>query len=285
MMRTGTAESYQERINCALAHIQERLDDPLPLEDLAERAHFSPYHFHRIFRGMVGESVKEHIRRLRLERAAQRLRDTADPITDIAFDAGYETHESFTRAFRAMFGDSPSGFRENRRELRRSALVQAMPGEPLRVRLERIGRTRLAFVRHVGPFEGVGAAWNRLFAWAGRNGLLGPAAEMLGVIHDDPEITPPERLRYDAALVVTERVRPEGDVGIEELPPAEYAVTLHRGPYETLYLTYARLCGEWLPSSGREALAAPGLEFYRNTPQTTRPDDLITEIYIPLTEE
>ena len=92
---------------------------PCRWKNWAAVAHFSPYHFHRIFRGMVGESVKEHVRRLlRLERSAQRLRDSNDAILEIALDAGYESHESFTRAFRAMFGESPSEFRDNRRELR-----------------------------------------------------------------------------------------------------------------------------------------------------------------------
>lgn len=284
-MRSGTVESYQERVNRVLAYLEERLEEELPLEALAEVAHFSPYHFHRIFRGMVGESVKEHVRRLRLERAAQRLRDTADPVTQIAFDAGYQTHESFTRAFRAAFGEAPSSFRESRRELRRTSRVQPVPREPLPVRIERFGRTRLAFVRHVGPYDQVGVAWQKLFAWAGRRGLLGPATETLGLVHDDPEITPPERLRYDAALVVSDRVQPEGEVGIEELPECEYAVATHHGPYETVYLTYARLCGEWLPAAGREAHTAPALELYRNSPRTTRPDDLITDIHIPLTED
>ncbi len=280
-MKTETGESYQERINRVLVHIQERLEEPLPLDELAGVAAFSPYHFHRIFRGMVGESVKEHVRRLRLERAAGRLRDSADPITDIAFDAGYQTHESFTRAFRAMFGEAPSGFRENRREFRAQAWAPRQH-EPLAVRTERFGLTRLVFFRHIGPYDEVGKAWQKLYAWAGRNGLLGPAAETLGVVHDDPEITPPERLRYDAALVVNERVRPTGEAGIEELPPGEYAVAVHKGPYQTLNDTYSRLCGEWLPSSGREARSAPAFEVYRNSPFDTAPDELLTEIYIPL---
>lgn len=283
-MRAETAESYQERINRVLAHIEQRLDSPLPLDELAEVARFSPFHFHRIFRGMTGESVKEHVRRLRLQRAAQRLRDGSDPVTEIAFDAGYQTHESFTRAFRAMFGDSPSGFRESRRELRFAREAVPPAAEPIAVRTERFSATRLAFVRHVGAYNEVGIAWQKLYAWAGRTGLLGPGVEPLGVVHDDPEITPPERLRYDAAFVVNERVKPEGEVGIEELPPSEYAVATHRGPYEMLYLTYCRLCGEWLPASGREARTAPSIEFYRNTPMHTRPDDLVTDIHLPLTD-
>jgi AraC family transcriptional regulator len=221
------------------------------------------------------------VRRLRLERAAGRLRDSADPITDIAFDAGYQTHESFTRAFRAMFGEAPSGFRDNRREFRAQAWAPRQH-EPLAVRTERFGLTRLVFFRHIGPYDEVGKAWQKLYAWAGRNGLLGPAAETLGVVHDDPEITPPERLRYDAALVVNERVRPTGEAGIEELLPGEYAVAVHKGPYQTLNDTYSRLCGEWLPSSGREARSAPAFEVYRNSPFDTAPDELLTEIYIPL---
>jgi AraC family transcriptional regulator len=281
-MRTATEESYQQRINRVLGYIAQRLDAALPLDELAEVACFSPYHFHRIFRGMVGEPVKEHVRRLRLERAAERLRDGNDPITDIAFDAGYQTHESFTRAFRTMFGEAPSSFRENRRELRLQAAAPSEAREPLAVRIERFGLTRLAFVHHIGPYDQVGRAWQRLYAWAGRSGLLGPAAESVGIVHDDPDITPPERLRYDAALVVNERVRPEGEVGILEVPGGEYAVTMHKGPYEGLSETYARLCGGWLPASGREARDAPSIEIYRNLPQATPPDQLLTEIHVPL---
>ena len=283
-MKAETGASYRERINRVLVHIQRQLDQPLALDELAGVAAFSPYHFHRIFRGMVGESVKEHVRRLRLERAAGRLRDSGDTVTDIAFDAGYQTHESFTRAFRAMFGEAPSNFRENRRDLLARAATPPKRDAPLVVRTERFGLTRLAFFRHVGPYDEVGKAWQKLYAWAGRNGLLGSGAETLGVVHDDPEITPPERLRYDAALVVNEGVRPAGEAGIEELPPGEYATTVHKGPYSTLGWTYARLCGEWLAGSGREARSSPAFEIYRNFPFNTPPEELVTEIYIPLVE-
>ncbi|MGE5647983.1 MAG: AraC family transcriptional regulator [Acidobacteriota bacterium] len=284
-MRAGTAESYQERINRVLAHIAVRLDAPLPLDELAAVANFSPFHFHRIFRGMVGESVKEHVRRLRLERAAKRLRDGSEPVTELAFRAGYQTHESFTRAFRAMFGEPPSSFRENRRELRAGqGAMRAGPRDPLDVRIERIGRMRLAYVRHTGPFDRVGIAWQKLYGWAGRNGLLGPGVKLVGVIQDDPEITPAERLRYDAAIAVNHLVQPGGEAGIQELPACEYAVTTHKGPYETLSDTYVRLCGEWLPASGREAAGAPSFEIYRNMPGTTRPGELITDIHLPLAE-
>jgi AraC family transcriptional regulator len=297
-VKAQSLADYKRRILRVLVHIQAHLDEPLPLDELAGVAAFSPYHFHRIFRGMVGESVKEHVRRLRLERAAHRLRFTGQPVTEIAFDAGYETHESFTRAFGAMFGESPSKYRLSRRPAAYGPAASgihftaegapddfrpaAQAGPPLAVRIESLPQQRVAFRRHQGPYDGVGITWARLMAWAGRRGVLGPYSAFFGVVHDDPEVTPPEKLRYDAAVVVPASVAEDADIGIQEIPAGGYAVATHRGPYERLGDTYARVCGEWLPQSGRELRAAPALEFYRNMPQTTPPEDLITDIYLPL---
>ncbi len=113
-MRAVTLEDYKRRLLRVLVHIQGHLDERLRLEELAGLACFSPCHFHRVFTGMVGESVKEHVRRLRLERAATQLKLGTAPVTSIAFDAGYESHEAFTRSFRAAFGLSPSQFRSSK---------------------------------------------------------------------------------------------------------------------------------------------------------------------------
>lgn len=280
-MRNGTVESYQERIQRVLVHIENRLDGPLPLEELAAVACFSPYHFHRVFRGMTGVSVKEHVRRLRLERAARRLKFSQDAVMSIALDAGYQTPESFARAFQGMFGEAPTAYRQSAREFTPPEAARALP--PIEARLVRVGPLRLAFVRHVGAYDEVGVAWGKLMAWAGRRGLLGPSMQPpLGVLHDDIDITPPESLRYDAALIVNANVAPEGEVGIQELPAAEYAMAIHKGPYSEVSDTYARLAGQWLPASGRELATAPGIEIYRNSPFTVEPQELITEVHLPL---
>ena len=111
VMKPDTRSFYARAVQAAIEHIAQHLDDALELEALARVACLSPFHFHRVFRGMVGETPLELTRRLRLERAAWRLSDKQRAITEIAFDAGYETHEAFTRAFRASYSASPSGFR------------------------------------------------------------------------------------------------------------------------------------------------------------------------------
>jgi AraC family transcriptional regulator len=297
-MRAETEQVYRERILRVLVHIQNHLDEALPLEELARVAHFSPFHFHRVFRGMVGESLKEHIRRLRLERAAQHLKYGGPSILGIALEAGYETHEAFTRAFSAAFGVSPSRFRSMKCGLPpRSAAsgVHFVTGgetidfhpsrtedPPMDVRVETFPARRVAFMRHVGPYREVGATWGKLMAWAGPRGLVGPGTLALGVAHDDPDVTPSDKLRYDVCLTVGDSFLPEGEVGVQQVGGGEYAITTHRGPYETVAQTIARLCGEWLPASGREPRSAPVLGILRNFPPDARPEDLLTDIYLPL---
>ncbi len=298
-MRRVTEESYRERVLAALVHIQAHLDEPLPLDQLARVACFSRYHFHRIFRGMVGEPVKEHVRRLRLERAAQRLKAGRQPVTEIALDAGYESLESFTRAFGAAFGLSPTAYRRSRRstdDLPAPAGVHFDLGGPtgfmpiswggtaMEVRIQRVDAMRVAFMRHVGPYHEMGQTFERLGAWAGPRGLFGAHTRVLGVYHDDPEVTPPDKLRGDACITVGESFQPEGEVGVQTVGGGEYAVATHRGPYSGLVDVYARLCGEWAPGSGRELRSAPCFEIYLNSPHDTAPEDLLTEVYAPLEE-
>lgn len=296
--RPTTKRDYTERILRVLVHIQQNLDAALPLEDLAAIAHFSPFHFHRVFRGMVGESVKQYVRRLRLERAAQRLKHSDQPVTMIAFEAGYEAHEAFTRAFRSAFGSSPSEFRAARGTsacLDSPASVHYVTADSdmtftplnledmrLNVEMKTIEPMRIAFVRHVGPYNKVGQAWERLCDWAGRNCLMGPNMQFLGACYDDPEVTPAEKIRYDACMTVDGSVEAEGDIGVRTIEGGRYVVTLHEGPYEKLGDTYAALYGQWLASSEHEPADGPCLEFYLNDPNSTAPEDLQTEVCVPI---
>jgi len=139
-------------------------------------------------------------------------------------------------------------------------------------------------LRHVGPYAQVGATWGRLMTWAGMRGLLGPHTRTIGMVHDDPEVTPADKIRYDAAVVVNRPVDPEGEFGVTEIPGGKYAVFTHHGPYESLEQTYRRFFGGWLPPSGRELRDAEAFEEYLNSPMNTRPEDLLTRIHVPLRE-
>jgi AraC family transcriptional regulator len=188
-MKALTLQDYKRRLMRVLVYIHAHLDDPLELERLAGLACFSPCHFHRIFTGMTGESVKEYVRRLRLERAANRLKLSAAAVTSIALDAGYPSHEAFTRSFRVRFGLSPTQFRRSKRN---NDLPEVASGlhynevlpihrfktpktnrRAMEVKIEHIQPSRVAFMRHVGPYDTVGATWDKLLPFMGKEGLLG----------------------------------------------------------------------------------------------------------------
>uniref|UniRef100_A0A7C4ELQ5 AraC family transcriptional regulator n=1 Tax=Fundidesulfovibrio putealis TaxID=270496 RepID=A0A7C4ELQ5_9BACT len=291
----ATQSAYRRRIIAVLAHIQDNLDAPLNLEGLARVAGFSPFHFHRIFLGMTGETVGAHIRRLRLSRAAYRLEFTGLRVTEVALEAGYEAPEAFSRAFKTQFGESPTLFRELSRQRRKEMLTRffpfpeellldtTTPGEPMDVTIIRKGPIRVACARATGPYMlAAQKAWDALCAWAGPKGLLHPGAMFIGIGYDDPGSTPQDLLRYDACVSVGPDVAADGDVSIMEIPGGEFAVTVFKGPYTGLEAAYAQLYGQWLPASGREPDMRPGYEVYLNDPASTPPEELLTEINMPL---
>lgn len=286
MIKPSTEQDYRERIVRTLVHIQSHLDDELELDEVAAVAAFSRFHFHRIFRGLVGEGLKEHVRRLRLERAARLLKTTGEPVTQVALQAGFETHESFTRAFTAMFGEAPSKYRDSQKGAGApgpgAGFEPPVYGDVPAPEIHELPPMRLVFLRHVGPYGEVGATWGKLMMWAGMRGLLGPGMKMIGITHDDPGVTPADKIRYDAGVVVTRPVEPQGDFGVMELPGGSYAVFTHRGPYDGLGKTYQAIYGGWLPSNGRQLRDTPGFEVYVNSPRDTKPEDLLTLIHVPL---
>lgn len=296
--KATTLQDYKVRVLRVLVHVQNHLDEPLELVHLARLAAFSPCHFHHVFTGMVGESVKEHVRRLRLERAASRLKLSTAPVTDLAFDAGYQSLEAFTRSFRAAFGVSPSEYRRTKRP-------RPLPGAPtavhysngkpitrfktintrnknMEVKIQHLEPIRVAFMRHVGPYSTVGATWDKFVPYLGKEGRLGGDTRFMGICHDDPAVTSSNKIRYDACVSVDTTFEPTGDIGVQVISGGDYAMTTHFGPYRTLGDTYAQLLGQWLPRSGRELRTTPCFEIYLNDPQSTEPQDLLTDIYAPL---
>lgn len=268
---------WAQRILRVLDHVHANLDGDLDPGALADLAGFSRHHFHRVFRGMVGETVMGHVRRLRLERAAFRLRHGAEDVTTVALSFGYGSHEAFTRAFRAHFGVPPSTFRDAAREPEGPTVAAEVREKP---------ESTLLVRTFVGPYEACGAAWGELMAFAGRAALLPPSGPTVGLVYDDPEITTPEACRYEAGLPISpgrarELALPPGFV-IRRVPAGRFAVTIHRGRYATILESYVGLLGRWLPRQGLELADEPVVETYLDAPGSVPESDLRTEVAVRL---
>ncbi|KIX15174.1 AraC family transcriptional regulator [Dethiosulfatarculus sandiegensis] len=289
-MKTSTSESHEKRILQVLSYIQSNLDEDLKLEDLARRACFSPFHFHRVFKAQVGESVASHVRRLRLDRAAWGLRFTERSVTELAWEAGYESLEAFIRALKDRFGLSPTIFRNRARSnltkrmdlARRSENYVKKGACGMDIEIKKLEARKVAYVRHMGPYDQCTPAWEKLCAWAGPKGLLGPEVDYLGICWDDPDVTEEDRIRFDACITVPEEVQAEQGINITEVPSGDYAVALHKGSYDKLIDSYTEMCGEWLAKSGRQAESTFSIEIYLNHPDEVAAEELMVEIQMPL---
>lgn len=286
----------------AVGAITGGLDEAIDLGRLAKNAALSPFHFHRIFRGMVGETPLELHRRLRLERAAYQLADGDRSVLRIALEAGYESHEAFTRAFRRRYADSPSAFRtrfqrpgcgiDSPYQLPARSPIHYRAGDdhpsffrkesPMDVTLETLKTLRLGALRHLGPYNQIGAAFEKLGAIAGGSGLFGPEAAMLAIYHDDPDSVEPAKLRSDACIVVSQDKALPDSLTEAHLPAGTYAKTVHVGAYEGLTAAWGELMGQWLPASEHRLGTGPSFEIYRNAPGQVPDSELITELYIPI---
>ena len=279
---------YHERINRVLNFINQHLNEHLDVMQLAHLGNYSPYHFHRIMRAHLGESLGAHIVRLRMEAASNLLLYSGEAINDIAFNVGYENPSSFNKAFKKRFGVSPAEYRKNNvsyyQSLSSTIKFNAMENlKSLQPKFKEVKPKTVIYTRTLGNYNhSAGKAWNTVCEFAGKKKLFGFGTEFIGISHDDPKVTDAEKLRYDACIVVKKEVLPEGEIGIQEISGGKYAVFTHKGPYEKLENSYDYIFGKWLYESESELRNVPCFEKYLNEPEKIKPEKLLTEIYVPV---
>jgi AraC family transcriptional regulator len=275
----SNSNGYPERVQRVVEYLAEHLDEALDLERLAGVAHFSPYHFHRIYRGLLGETVTETVRRLRLHRAAIELLDRELSIERAARRAGYASQAAFTRAFRAEYGEPPARYRGTRRV---AQLEQAKDPTVYQVELITLPMLRVAAIQHRGDYQLTSKAFERLMTIAATTGLLTPATRTIGIYHDDPASVPQDELRSTACITVSDDFAPSGELREARIEGGRYARIVHTGPYTELKTAYDWLYETWLPSTTEEPRNLPCLEEYLNDPRQVSAKDLETAVMMPL---
>jgi AraC family transcriptional regulator len=276
-MRADTLSSHQQRILDAQVYLESHLDSRVSVTALAQRGHYSLFHFLHVFRALVGESPGEYQRRLRIERAAHALKSSQERIVRIAAKAGFRSHAAFTKAFTTRYEISPTAFR---RVQPRRAKAKASGSDPRRLRVERLPNHRVAFIRYRGAYAEVPPVFDRLREWVGHLQRQQPL--FIGLAHDDPGVTPAGQVRFDCGVIVDSSVRGEGPIGIQEVPAGEYAVATHRGSFASLGRTYGWIGRIGIPALGRDLRMGPAVELYLTDPVRTPERDRLTDILLPL---
>lgn len=302
-----TSEKYEQALLSTILHIQTHLEQNLELDALAARVGFSPFHFHRVFRQVIGEPVKEYIRRLRVDRAAYRLKVSEETILQIAIDAGFKTHESFTRAFQRQFGVTPSRFRDNFLQASRARKKRLQPqyitdynmndesglltnGSTSRqVRLEHVRPIIVAFVRHIGAYDKLldqdspmSLLWDELFAWGNANKLINADSLLIGIPQDDPSITPPEKQRFDVCVQIPEFRNPSGHIGCQTIPAGTFGIGRHYGSFDNLADTYIHIYDSLITTGKYNLRAQTPFEVYSYSQVMGDIRIHFTDVYLPV---
>jgi AraC family transcriptional regulator len=153
----------------------------------------------------------------------------------------------------------------------------------IKVTIETMPELRVGAVRHVGSYMDISRAFAKLGEIVARAGVQKrPDMVMLAIYYDDPQTTPAPKLRSDAALSFPRTAKLPNELAEHTIPGGRYARTTHVGPYQSLGDAWSRLIREWLPASGERMSTSPSYEIYRNSPETTQPQDLRTDLYVPL---
>lgn len=276
------AAEYWARIDRVMNYVAEHIDEPLPLHTLARVSNFSPFHFHRIFRALTGETLNDYVKRQRLERAVS-LRKYAPrlTLTEIAFRCGFNSSVDFSRSFKAAYGVAPSRLNPAALEKKRkkckaspehsayaALLRMPKPRREFRVQVRPRPAMTIAFLRvHDSYADGkVNAAFARMMEWVRARGLERSGA-LIGMSQDDPTITPLEKCRYDVCYTVPEGTRPEGPIGIRRIRANRFATLRIQGDLRLAMAAYEYLFARWLPSSGWQPTHDPGMEVFVRTPE------------------
>ncbi len=276
------ASAYEKRIIRVLDYIHDNPDADLSLDVLADIAAMSRFHWHRVFHGMTGETCADAVRRIRLNRAASWLSQTDQPVARIAERIGYANEQSFVRAFRMAYRMTPNAFRKNGAWTPETRAFLMEKETMFDVDVTTAPARRLAALPHKGPYLEIGEAFEKVTAIASSRNLWPAVRSVVGIYYDDPSAVPEAELRSHAGLDLA----PDSDLpdGLEEvnIPGGTIARLRFKGPYAGLKSAYDYLYGEWLPSSGREPGNSPCYEVYLNAPAEVAPEDLLTDICVPL---
>ncbi|OHD12093.1 MAG: hypothetical protein A2086_04560 [Spirochaetes bacterium GWD1_27_9] len=308
---------YKSRINKVIDYIEKNLANEFSLEELANIACFSKFHFHRIFFSMVGETLFQFIQRLRLEKSAFLLTNLLDvSITDIAYQCGFSNSSSFAKAFKEYFKISATEWRKTQSNLSKvnsnlsktqsnyikdfllsSVYIEyknnstiwriTMDNKNQIVEVKDLPEISLAYVRHTGPYKGDAklfeSLFQKLFKWAAPRNLINfPETKSIIIYHDNPEITEENKLRTSVCITVPIKTEVSGEIGRMEIPAGKYALARFELLTNEFQEAWNWVYGIWLPQSGYQPDDRPCFEMYLNDSKDHPQNKFVVDICIPV---
>lgn len=281
MDKFQSLKEYKRRICLAMKFIEDNLEDSPGLDEIAESAFFSKFHFHRIFSEIVGETIAEYTRRLKLEKAANKLIFSNMEITEIAYACGFSSSQNFSRAFKKHFQLTPTKYRKENTQIKQEAKQGLQLFEfnnsiansgtekkiiSMDVKVKDMPSYYVAYVRGIGEYspETCLGAHEKIIKWAMTREFIKKDTLSIGIGHDNPDITPHDKCRYEACITIPENAPIDTEISVQTIPPGRYAVYSADIGIGEFSEKWSDLIKIWLPSSGYQPDARPFYEICHN---------------------
>lgn len=278
-----THNDHQERINEVLFQIHLDMQRNFSVEALALHVAMSPFHFNRVFKEIVGESVHAYLKRVKLEHAANLLLfNPQATITHCMNEIGFSSNASFTQAFKERFGVTPTKWREIDRANERADL--GFLNKPLHVSIRTMPSFDVAYVRHKGYDRSIKMAWLKLQEFALRQGIDFASCSMIGLHHSNPRFVDALACHYVACLELPrgKKFYRSGEIGVMKIPETFCAVFTLEGVYGDLKKYMDVIYHDWLPKSPYEKVALPSFAIYHENHFINTDEHFKLEFCIPV---
>ncbi len=295
---------YIKRINNVFVYIDNHLESPLSLESIATIAHYSPFHFHRVFKLITGETLNAYITRKRIEKTAALLSRRKDiSITDIYTRYGFGSSSSFSKAFKKFYGISPSQFREQTpSKYSKIRKVKSKNGQQellfeeyicntinlkkwvtmnAKIEVKEMPQTELAYVTAIGA-QNLGKAYDSLMKWAIPKGLLAtPETKVITIYHDSFKITAPDKVRMSACIAINDKMELGNEMGRTQIPNSRCIIGSYTIGVEEFEKAWTGLF-VWMNENGYKKAAQDPYEIYHNNFNEHPEKKCIVDFCIPV---
>jgi len=293
------------RISKAITYIEEHLHEKLMLNEIASKAHFSPFHFHRLFSSVTGETLNNFITRKRIEKSASfLLHEKEMTVTEVAEKVGFTSLSSFSRVFKKFYGMSAVEFKkESKHKFSKICKIESKNGQVLtsfeqyicnvnnnlnwlkmnaKTEVKIMPELQLAYISHQGKMDAIDNVYNKLMRWAHPKGIMEQEnLRMVTIYHDSPKITDPNKIRMSACMTLNTVVKTEGEVNLRTLPKTkcivsrfEITITEFQKAWESSFV--------WMSEHGFRKANQDPFGIYYNNPKEHPQEKCIVDICIPV---
>ncbi len=278
-----------ERFKNLVKFINENFKEVINIEKIEEISHYSYRNINRIFQSLQHETIGKHIKRIRLEKAAEYLKYSNEQVSDIALNVGFSDLASFSKAFKKRFNCSPISFRKTAdiKKKKHKQVIDKIAQTTILFSTETLPEFEILYLEHKGKYDDIKAiekTWNTLIKYCEKKQLISDESIFFSETLDDNEITEDFQCRTNVAMILNKSLNfvPEGLFQVKVHKKQKYAKFIHKGATNKLENTYNLIYSSWITTIKLEFSDKPILEFYVNHHEKIIEDNFITEIYIPI---